>query len=233
VNCPSCSQRAPKKQVNLRPFAVGVLNLRVDTVAAMAFVILMLSTVTFDGFSRTFVWFGLIGIDPYGPEIALISIDKSVWLVAFFLGFIGIYTITTSLVALLSRSDVSIRTVAFRLVVSLLPIAMVYQLAHYTPFILINGQLIIRLISDPLGYGWNILGTRNWPIIVPREWSLLWHYMVILIVLGHVVAVYVAHVIAMRTFGERKIAVRSQYPMMVLMVGYTLLGLWLLSAPGL
>lgn len=232
INCLSCAQRAPRKQVSLRPFAIGVLNMRVDRFDAMAFVILMLSTVTFDGFSRTFVWYGLIGISPYSPDLLSLSIDKTFGLMGFFLAFIGIFAFTTDLVTFLSRSKESTSTVSQRFVVSLLPIAMVYQLAHYTTFILVNGQLIIRLISDPFGYGWNLFGTSEYPIIIPREWTLLWNYMVLLVVVGHVIAVYVAHLIALRLFPNYKFAVRSQYPMMVLMVAYTMVGLWLLSAPG-
>ena len=47
----------------------------------------------------------------------------------------------------------------------------------------------------------------------------------------HVLAVYVAHVMAMRVFAERRAALRSQVPMLVLMVAYTMISLWILSQP--
>ena len=54
-----------------------------------------------------------------------------------------------------------------------------------------------------------------------------------IIVVGHVGAVYVAHLIALRTFGSPDLAVGSQIPMLVLMIAYTLAGLWLLSTPSI
>ncbi len=51
------------------------------------------------------------------------------------------------------------------------------------------------------------------------------------IVTGHVLAVYIAHVMAMRVFADRAAALRSQIPMLVLMVAYTMISLWILSQP--
>jgi len=45
--------------------------------------------------------------------------------------------------------------------------------------------------------------------------------------MGHITAVYLAHAIALRTRKERQPAHRSQYPMLVLMVGYTEISLWI------
>ena len=55
--------------------------------------------------------------------------------------------------------------------------------------------------------------------------------MVLAIVAGHIIAVYLAHLVAVRTLGQRTIALRSQYPMLVLMLGYTMLSLWILAQP--
>jgi hypothetical protein len=55
--------------------------------------------------------------------------------------------------------------------------------------------------------------------------------MVMAIVAGHIIAVYLAHLVAVRTLRQRTIALRSQYPMLVLMVGYTMLSLWILAQP--
>jgi hypothetical protein len=59
----------------------------------------------------------------------------------------------------------------------------------------------------------------------------VWFLSIAAIVIGHVVAVYVAHVYAMRVFPTVKDAIRSQYPMMALMVGYTMVSLWIVAQP--
>jgi len=51
------------------------------------------------------------------------------------------------------------------------------------------------------------------------------------IVIGHIAAVWIAHVHALRQFGDRRIAFRSQLPMMVLMLIYTASSLWILAQP--
>jgi hypothetical protein len=54
---------------------------------------------------------------------------------------------------------------------------------------------------------------------------------VLAIVVGHVIAVYVAHVVALREYRDRRAALRSQLPMLVLMVGYTVVSLWIIAQP--
>ena len=52
-----------------------------------------------------------------------------------------------------------------------------------------------------------------------------------LILLGHVVSVYLAHVEALKTFQNAYRAAISQIPMLLLMVCLTSAGLWILSLP--
>jgi hypothetical protein len=54
---------------------------------------------------------------------------------------------------------------------------------------------------------------------------------VALIVGGHVFAVYLAHTAALRQMPDAERALRSQFPMVALMILYTVLGLWILSQP--
>jgi hypothetical protein len=51
------------------------------------------------------------------------------------------------------------------------------------------------------------------------------------VVLVHVLAVLLAHLIAIERFPEKRVALASQWPLALLMIGYTLFGLWLLAAP--
>jgi len=112
------------------------------------------------------------------------------------------------------------------------PIAIAYHLAHYFTYLLIQGQLIVRLASDPFGFGWNLLGTARYrPDIGVVGARFAWYTAVIAIVAGHIIAVYVAHAIALREFRDRAAALRSQYPMLVLMVGYTMVSLWIIAQP--
>ena len=60
---------------------------------------------------------------------------------------------------------------------------------------------------------------------------IIWNVQTAAIVLGHVAAVVLAHALALRRLGDHRQAVLSQAPLAVLMVLYTLFGLWVLSTP--
>ena len=117
-------------------------------------------------------------------------------------------------------------------VLTLVPIALAYHLAHYLSYLLIAGQMIIPLSSDPFGIGWNLFFTTHYRVdIAIVNTKFAWYTAVAAIVAGHVLAVYLAHVMAMRVIGDHRAALRSQIPMMVLMVGYTIISLWILAQP--
>jgi hypothetical protein len=117
---------------------------------------------------------------------------------------------------------------------TLVPIAMVYVAAHYFTFLLFEGQAIRYLASDPFGQGWDLFGTASAAI----DYSLLsqngaWYAQVAFVVLGHVAALTLAHDRALVLYkGDAKLAVRSQYWMLAIMVGFTSLALWLLAQAG-
>ena len=117
-------------------------------------------------------------------------------------------------------------------VLTLVPIAIAYHLAHYLSYLLLAGQAAIPLASDPFGWGWDLFGTAGYAvdigIIGPKE---VWYLSVAAIVAGHVAAVVLAHVTALRLYATARAAVLSQLPMLVLMVGSTMTSLWILSQP--
>ena len=112
---------------------------------------------------------------------------------------------------------------------SLVPIALVYAVAHYFTQLLVYSQYGLRLASDPFGYGWDLFGTAELaPNIAPLSPNMVWYVQVGALVAGHVAGLTVAHDRAVTILPERD-ALRSQYAMLALMVVYTVAGLWLLS----
>ena len=132
----------------------------------------------------------------------------------------------------MSGSTLSTGEFARLFVLSLVPIAIGYHVAHYFSFLFIQGQRIIPLLSDPFGVGWNLWGTAAYKVdigIIGAKTT--WYASIAAIVIGHICAVYLAHVTALRALENRFAAVRSQYPMLVLMVGYTMVSLWIIAQP--
>ncbi|HEX2500475.1 MAG TPA: hypothetical protein VHO73_03385 [Methylomirabilota bacterium] len=236
-DCGECFDRAApaRREWNVRPFAAGLTNTRDVSSSMVVFVLLLLSTVTFDGFTATPAWAGLEGalytaLAPLGD--ARLTVIGTLGLVAFPLLFVLVYIAFARWMAWMGDDQLTTGTVARLFVLSLVPIAIAYHLAHYFTYLLIQGQLLIRLASDPLGFGWNFFGTARFrPDIGIVGARAVWYTAVAAIVLGHVIAVYVAHVVALREFRDRRAALRSQVPMLVLMVGYTIVSLWIIAQP--
>jgi hypothetical protein len=126
----------------------------------------------------------------------------------------------------------SVAPVAGWFVLSLVPIAIAYHLAHYFSLLAIAGQFIIPLVSDPFGYGWDLFGTTLYRIDIGIvDARFIWYFAATAIVIGHIIAVWLGHVIAFTAFADASVAGRSQYPMVVLMIGYTMLSLWIMAQP--
>jgi hypothetical protein len=107
-----------------------------------------------------------------------------------------------------------------------------YRFAHSFAYLLVQGQVVIALASDPLGWGWNLLGTRDHAIDAALVGArLTWHVAFAAIVLGHAISVYVAHVLAERALGSRRDALRALLSFTALMILYTVISLQILAEP--
>jgi hypothetical protein len=121
------------------------------------------------------------------------------------------------------------RTLVTDFLQSLVPIALVYAVAHYFTSLLIQGQYVLPLGSDPFGFGWDVLGLADYqPNLAPISPNMVWYVQVGALVAGHAVGLTVAHDRAVSVLPVRA-ALRSQYPLLALMVVYTVGGMWLLS----
>ncbi|MGN6538649.1 MAG: hypothetical protein ACTHKQ_23345 [Mesorhizobium sp.] len=204
--------------------------------SGMAFILLALSSVSFDGLSKTFFWLGRFGVNPldYPGRTALMGIS-AFGLVLTFLLLAGAFLAAVWLGQRLAGDGVPFGRAAGLLVWSIVPIALAYHVAHYLTALLVDGQYALVALSDPFARGWNLLGTAHLHVsagIVAGAHSAwwLWNVQAGAIVAGHVLAVLVAHGLAARLHGGRG-TVLSQVPLTLLMVAYTVFGLWLLSAP--
>jgi hypothetical protein len=211
--------------VGVRPPLGGLPRLDVVP-GTVALVLVMIGTVTFDGISLGQLWDDLTGDAAFeAPElVATLGLIGGVALVSSFyaLGVAGAHTVGGGLSAARLRR-------AF--VHSLVPIALVYVAAHYLTFLVFEGQGIAYLASDPLGEGWNLFGTAGATIDYGAlSQNQAWYLQVGFVVVGHVAALTLAHDRALALYPEAKLAVRSQYWMLAVMVGFTMLALWLLAA---
>ncbi|MBI2754206.1 MAG: hypothetical protein HYX46_11990 [Betaproteobacteria bacterium] len=210
----------------LRPPAAGLLGRQPVSPSQAFFVIIMLAIVTFDGLRETPLW----------------AVSDSLWTAAATAGLLAlpwafalVIAGTCAWMASLAHTDArpaSAGELARWFVPALLPIAFVYHVAHYLSYLLVTGQVVIPLVSDPFGRGWDLFGTAHYRLaagVVGARFA--WYTSVVVIVAGHVLAMYVAHRLALERFSDPRTARRSQVPFAALMVAYTMLSLWILAQP--
>ena len=108
---------------------------------------------------------------------------------------------------------------------TVLPIAAAYEVAHTYPAVVSQTATLVEValapvasvaLADPLGW-----------LSVPAFWG----SQVVLVVAGHVVAVVAAHLAALGRYETPTAARRGHLPLVVVMVGYTVLSLWIISRP--
>ncbi|MEO4000961.1 hypothetical protein [Mesorhizobium sp. CAU 1732] len=204
--------------------------------SGVVFLLLALGSVSFDGLMRTFFWLGLNGINP----LEFPGRTAVLWISSY--GLLLTATILASAffgaVALAARmsGNRAVADAAGALVWSIIPISMAYHFSHYLAALVINGQYALAALSDPFATGADLLGTVTFNvqagILMGADGAwLVWNLQAAAIIGGHLLAILVAHVIALRLHGTGGAATRSQLPLAILMVAYTVFGLWLLSSP--
>lgn len=228
------------------PFAGLLVQQRAEFSLAV-FVLFMLSSTAFDGLRETKQWFAWFWYDPNGwiesiidqkPLYAYVMLrpwyiayETAVLLLSPFL-YMAVFALFLWLGKRLIRTPLSVAELLQRFVLSMIPIAVVYHATHYYTLLLTQGVKIRALISDPFGWGWDVFGTlytMRMPII--PDMGNVWYSQVVLMLLGHVASVAVAHVVALRLFPQSRNAALSQLPMLLLMMAFTAFGLWILAQP--
>ena len=204
--------RAPLAGLSVLPIKRG----------SVAFILVVLGSTTFDGFSRSSVWLD-VAAERTGWELTAVN---TVGLVFVIFAVSVLYRAAIAGMAAITGDTE--RELAEAFAPSLMPIAAAYTIAHYFSYLLLEGQQIIAHLSDPFGRGWDLFGTATYLVdytAISTD-TIAWTQTAA-IAAGHVLAVSVAHDRAVERW-PRRLAMRSQYPMLAVMIAYTVIGLLLL-----
>jgi hypothetical protein len=214
--------------LRLRLPGAALTEPRPSVPGSTAFVVALLWVTTFDGLVATPAWNAfarslLSPVVPAGPAGGVVV--AAFYLVALLVGFGG-FLAAYRLAADRSRATVgSLLTPAAierRLAPSLLPIAAGYHVAHFLGYALTLSPALVAALVDPFG-----AGAARVAVLPPWFGTLQLGFVVV----GHLLAVWVAHAIAMDLFPGVLRPIRSQYPFVVVMVGYTMTGAWVVGQP--
>jgi len=221
-------------ELGLRPPLAGLAHFKAVAGTPMLLAV-MIGSVSFDGAGEAPIWTGL------APDISRFFQNRGLspepaFELAFLVGLcaaIGIVYGFYRLGILGARSvggGFSADRLSKAFAHSLVPIAFAYVMAHYLTYLLFRGQALIFLSSDPLGDGSNLFGTATHQIdygVIGSKAT--WYWQVGFVIAGHVAGLTLAHDRALSMYRDAKLAIRSQYWMLAVMVGFTSLALWLLS----
>jgi len=187
-------------------------------------VLVVLGGTTFDGVTRTRWWSDVVA----GRQRWDLTAVSTVGMLLTIATVAVAYLVAVRLVGRLAGDDVDLRTQADRWAPTLVPIALGYAVAHYFSLLVFEGQGFLALLSDPFDRGWDLFGTAgdriDYTVVTPDQIA---YVQVAAIVLGHLAGVVAAHDRAVGRWPHRT-AVRSQYPLLAVMVAYTVAGLLLL-----
>ncbi|MGB8209126.1 MAG: hypothetical protein WCF69_16250 [Mycobacterium sp.] len=204
------------------------LPIRPGVVALLA---VLLGSTAFDSFSSSVTWRNFADGLAKAIHVVPVAVSLSALRTIGLLVFAAVVATTFSLAA---RATGGIdreqrRALPGQMAHSLIPIVVGYIFAHYLSYLVERGQQAVFALADPLGRGWNLLGLAHLHVayLLSMHPTVLAVTKVSCVVTGHIVAVIAAHDKALRLLPTGH-QLTGQLTMMLVMVGYTFTGLYLL-----
>ncbi len=195
----------------------------------------LIGSTSFDGFSNGELWYAIAPsmqsfFERFGfTAIGGYELEGTIGLIFWILFVAGIYNL--GIWGMSRAVSVSRRDLASEFLHTLLPIAFGYMLAHYFSLLVLQGQAMGYLVSDPLGQGKDFFGTSNFLINYNLiSFAAIWYVQILAIVAGHVGGLVLSHDRGLVSFRSPQDSIRAQHWMLIVMVGFTCLALWILSA---
>lgn len=183
----------------------------------------VLGGTAFDGVARTLWWREVLGTRQEWSRTLVQTIGLGLTMATVAVVFL----VAVRFVDRLAGDDESPEHVA-RWAPSLIPIVLAYAVAHYFTLAVDQVQVFVALLSDPWNEGWDLFGTAgnaiDYGLVTANQTAWI---QILAIVVGHVIGIVAAHDRAIELYGHRK-GVVSQYPLLAVMVLYTVGGLFLL-----
>jgi len=234
---PAAPDDDTRQRLSLAMPGAGLMDRGALPPSGVLFILLTLASVSFDGLSKTFWWLGHNGINPLElPGRSGVLGINTAGLVLTWEALAVLYSGAVLIGWLLAGRPGKPAALLGTLVFSIMPISLGFHFSHYLTALLVNGQYAYAAASDPFGTGADVLSLGRFHVTTSflntyEGTRAIWNAQTAGIVAGHVLAVLLAHELARRSMPSKRALVLSQLPLAVVMVGYTLFGLWLLSTP--
>jgi ferredoxin len=223
--CLECVRTCPKDNTNiyLRPFAVDLVRDTKDKNPSEAWKSLIMLNLA--------MMYSLVLLGPYGVLKDWATFANGIEAFIFYaLIFVGISVVFIPslflLFVLLTRWLAKAREKAVKRLfvdysMSLVPIGLMGWIAFSVALIQVNWSYILNVVSDPFGWGWDLIGTKDfaWAPILPE---LLPYIQTVILMIGVVFSIVVANKVSKKHFEEPKLAFRAQMPIVAFVVMVTM-----------
>ncbi len=198
-------------------------------------IIAMLATVLFDGLHGGSAWLVFeVALKAWVPQWLDVNgyVAGMLGLLSVWVTFIVAYVLTCQISAVATSGVISGQKITHQIAPTLIPIAAAYVIAHNFSNLLIQGQTMVALLSDPLGWQWDVFGTAKfYPDISVVDAKFTWFVAVTAIVVGHVLSIWQAHRVALRWSLTMRRTAWVMLPLTLLMIVYTAISLVVIAAP--
>lgn len=231
--CMECVKTCPHDNVawSARPAAADLLEPKHARVDEAYLAVILLSMSAFHGLTMTPSWDRVVaGIGSafgVGPLLAF-SLGMAAILALPLVVYAGVCRIMK---AIANDRKHDTKTLFIRFAYSLLPIALFYHLAHNLQHFFYEGLKFVRAASDPFGWDWDVFGTAHLTITPILSVEAVWATQVILILIGHIYGIRIAHKAARSLYADARQATLTQLPLMAVMMLFSFQSLWLLNQP--
>lgn len=200
------------------------------SISLAVFMIAILAVGSFDGFNETFWWMAKIGVNPLEfPGRSEVITENLTGLFIAVPALVVSFGIAVWLGVFLAGEKGRFWQAFMAFAPAILPIALGYHFGHYLPSFLVEIQQVTKVIYSAFGWGEIHVTTGFFNRI--NTVRVIWLSQAGAVVLGHIVAILLSHMLALRLFINHRKATISHIPLAVFMVAYTVFGLWLLASP--
>lgn len=235
ILCTECVKSCPHDNVaiNVRPFATDLKRFTKVKNDEAWLAIILLALTSFHGLTMTPLWDSATGDSVISFIQSTLGLGR---LMAFTLGMCvvnGMLALFYYMISVIARhvagdKGVSVKKIFLYYAYSILPIALFYHLAHNGMHLFMEGQVIVPLLSDPLGRGMDLFGTARLSLGPILSSQTIWFLQVGLVLTGHIFGIIIAHHVSKRLYSDDRKAMRSLVPMLIGMIFFSFVSLWIM-----
>jgi ferredoxin len=230
ILCNECIKTCPHDNIamNIRPLASELVKVKNHKFTEATFIVALLGLTFYPSATMFSAWMRFVMTVPKETFYLLIT---ALTIASIILPVIITYSFSWASKALSGIKKLTVKDVFRTYAFSLIPLALFYHLAHNIMHIMMEGNRVSRVISDPLGRGWNLFGTRDEIIMTASHHTPLKDTQSSLILIGLFISTVVAFKLSLKLYGDEKRAIRGFTPISVLLLLIAFLAVIFLSQP--